>query len=303
MPKAIAAEVELDHGMPVDLIVVGDVDVDPTVDALAAGSPRGDASTPPSTAEADLVSVYIEVEPHSITAFVRDKGVGFSAAEIGVDRRGIALSIRDRIERVGGRAELGFGCRGRHRVGTRGAEMTARVRVFVVDDHALFRSGVKAEIGDAVEIVGDVGTVDEAIVAIRATKPDVVLLDVHLPNGGGRAILEGLGDGLPDTKCLALSVSDAAEDVIGVIRAGARGYVTKTITREELLDAIRRVHAGDAVFSPRLAGFVLDAFAGSAPRDLGSRHGPADAARARGASADRSRLHLQGSGAPASMSR
>ena len=113
--------------------------------------------------------------------------------------------------------------------------MTDRIRVFVVDDHALFRSGVKAEIGDAVEIVGDVGSVDDAIVAIRAAKPDVVLLDVHLPNGGGRAILEGLADDLPDTKCLALSVSDAADDVIGVIRAGARGYVTKTITREELL--------------------------------------------------------------------
>ena len=150
-------------------------------------------------------------------------------------------------------------------MGAGGADMSARIRVFVVDDHALFRSGVKAEIGDAVDIVGDVGTVDEAIVAIRATKPDVVLLDVHLPDGGGRAILEGLADDLPETRCLALSVSDAADDVIGVIRSGARGYVTKTITREELLDAIRRVHAGDAVFSPRLAGFVLDAFAGSAP--------------------------------------
>ena len=150
-------------------------------------------------------------------------------------------------------------------MGAGGTDMTGRIRVFVVDDHALFRSGVKAEIGDAVEIVGDVGTVDEAIIAIRATYPDVVLIDVHLPNGGGRAILEGLGDELPETRCLALSVSDAADDVIGVIRAGARGYVTKTITREELLDAIRRVHAGDAVFSPRLAGFVLDAFAGSAP--------------------------------------
>jgi DNA-binding NarL/FixJ family response regulator len=108
--------------------------------------------------------------------------------------------------------------------------MTERIRVFVVDDHALFRSGVRAEIGDAVDIVGDVGTVDEAIVAIRATAPDVVLLDVHLPNGGGKAILEGLADDRGDTKFLALSVSDAADDVIGVIRAGARGYVTKTIT-------------------------------------------------------------------------
>ncbi|HEY0518926.1 MAG TPA: response regulator transcription factor [Ilumatobacteraceae bacterium] len=139
----------------------------------------------------------------------------------------------------------------------------AKVRVFLVDDHALFRSGVKAEIGDAVDIVGDVGAVDDAVVGIRASAPDVVLLDVHLPNGGGQAILEALGDSVPATKCLALSVSDAAEDVIGVIRAGARGYVTKTITREELIDAIHRVHAGDAVFSPRLAGFVLDAFAGS----------------------------------------
>lgn len=141
--------------------------------------------------------------------------------------------------------------------------MSAKVRVFVVDDHALFRAGVKAEIGDAVDIVGDVGAVDDAIDAIRVARPDVVLLDVHLPNGGGRAILQGLAEDLPETRFLALSVSDAAEDVIGVIRAGARGYVTKTITRDELLDAIRRVHAGDAVFSPRLAGFVLDAFAGS----------------------------------------
>lgn len=129
----------------------------------------------------------------------------------------------------------------------------------------MFRSGVKAEIGDAVEIVGDVGTVDEATAAIRDLRPDVVLLDVHLPHGGGVAILDALGDSLPDTRFLALSVSDAAEDVIAIIRAGARGYVTKTITHDELLDAIRRVHAGDAVFSPRLAGFVLDAFASTKP--------------------------------------
>jgi DNA-binding NarL/FixJ family response regulator len=143
--------------------------------------------------------------------------------------------------------------------------MSARIRVLLVDDHALFRSGVRAELGDAVEIVGDVGTVDDAIDAIRATRPDVVLLDVHLPNGGGVAILGTLADSMPATRCLALSVSDAAEDVIAIIRAGARGYVTKTITHDELLDAIRRVHAGDAVFSPRLAGFVLDAFASTKP--------------------------------------
>lgn len=140
-----------------------------------------------------------------------------------------------------------------------------RARVVVVDDHALFRAGVRAELGDAVDLLADVGTVDEAIATIRATAPDVVLLDVHMPAGGGRAILEAIGDSLPDTRFLALSVSDAADDVIAVIRAGARGYVTKTITRDELLDAIARVRAGDAVFSPRLAGFVLDAFAGALP--------------------------------------
>jgi DNA-binding NarL/FixJ family response regulator len=140
-----------------------------------------------------------------------------------------------------------------------------RARVVVVDDHALFRAGVRAELGGAVDLVADVGTVDEAVATIRATSPDVVLLDVHMPAGGGRAILEAIGDSMPGTRFLALSVSDAADDVIAVIRAGARGYVTKTITRDELVDAIDRVRAGDAVFSPRLAGFVLDAFAGALP--------------------------------------
>jgi DNA-binding NarL/FixJ family response regulator len=141
----------------------------------------------------------------------------------------------------------------------------SRASVVVVDDHALFRAGVRAELGDAVDLLADVGTVDEAVAIIRATSPDVVLLDVHMPAGGGRAILEAIGDSMPDTRFLALSVSDAADDVIAVIRAGARGYVTKTITREELVDAIDRVRAGDAVFSPRLAGFVLDAFASALP--------------------------------------
>ena len=143
-------------------------------------------------------------------------------------------------------------------------------RVYVVDDHALFRAGVRAELGTSVELVGDAGTVDDAIVGIPIAAPDVVLLDVHLPGGGGRAIIEAVREVAPDVKFLALSVSDAAEDVIGVIRAGARGYVTKTVTREELISAIGRIHAGDAVFSPRLAGFVLDAFAGGA-------HGPTPA--------------------------
>jgi len=143
------------------------------------------------------------------------------------------------------------------------------VRVFLVDDHTLFRAGVRSEIGGAVEVVGEAGTVDEAVPAILAADPDVVVVDVHLPGGGGRAIIEAVRRERPDLTFLALSVSDAAEDVVAVIRAGARGYVTKTIGADELVDAIHRVHAGDAVFSPRLAGFVLDAFSGTlaAPSD------------------------------------
>ena len=132
--------------------------------------------------------------------------------------------------------------------------------VFLVDDHAMFRAGVRAELGDSVELVGEAGTVAEAITAIRDLRPDVVLLDVHMPDGGGLAVLAGIATEVPDTRFLALSVSDAAEDVIAVIRAGAKGYVTKTISADELTAAVRRVAEGDVVFSPRLAGFVLDAF-------------------------------------------
>jgi len=135
------------------------------------------------------------------------------------------------------------------------------VRVVLVDDHRMFRSGVRAELGDAVEVVGEAEDVEGAVAVITSTGPDVVLLDVHLPGGGGRAVLQALVPVLPDVKFLALSVSDAPEDVIGVIRSGARGYVTKSITGPELADAVVRVAGGDVVFSPRLAGFVLDAFA------------------------------------------
>jgi len=136
------------------------------------------------------------------------------------------------------------------------------ISVFLVDDHRLFRSGVESELGDEFEILGSAGDVDAAIEAIQEAKPDVVLLDVHMPGGGGRTVIQAVHERQPKTKFLALSVSDAAEDVIAVIRAGARGYVTKSISPTDLSDAIRRVHEGDAVFSPRLAGFVLDAFAG-----------------------------------------
>jgi DNA-binding NarL/FixJ family response regulator len=148
--------------------------------------------------------------------------------------------------------------------------MSQPIRVLIVDDHAMFRAGVRAELGSsagtAVDVVAEAADVDEALAAIHAHHPDVVLLDVHLPGGGGAEVMRRLSTPVSAAEAprfLALSVSDAAEDVIGTIRSGARGYVTKTITGPELVDAIRRVADNDAVFSPRLAGFVLDAFAGT----------------------------------------
>ena len=138
-------------------------------------------------------------------------------------------------------------------------------RVVIVDDHKLFRSGVRAELEPLLEILAEAGTVDEAEAAIAQHQPDVVLLDVHMPGGGGVEVIRRAAAAELRPTFLALSVSDAAEDVIAVIRAGARGYVTKNISPAELADAVRRVHDGDAVFSPRLAGFVLDAFAGAPP--------------------------------------
>ncbi|MGI8492429.1 MAG: response regulator [Acidimicrobiales bacterium] len=136
-----------------------------------------------------------------------------------------------------------------------------RPRVFVVDDHHLFRSGVRSELGEAVEVVGEADDVEPAVELILERSPDVVLLDVHLPSGGGQAVVDAVRAEQPGIRFLALSVSDAPEDVIAVIRSGARGYVTKTISGPELIDSVRRVAGGDVVFSPRLAGFVLDAFA------------------------------------------
>ncbi len=136
----------------------------------------------------------------------------------------------------------------------------AQPRVFLVDDHELIRSGIRSELAGQVDLVGEADEVEAAIEMIRERLPDVVLLDVHMPHGGGLAVLRALNGSVPSVRFLALSVSDAADDVIGIIRAGARGYVTKNISGPELLDSIYRVAAGDAVFSPRLAGFVLDAF-------------------------------------------
>ena len=141
--------------------------------------------------------------------------------------------------------------------------MSSPPSIVIVDDHALFRSGVRSEVEDLVDVVGEAGTVEEAVRTIGETRPDVVLLDVHMPGGGGVEVIRRVAASDPGQRFLALSVSDAAEDVIAVVRAGARGYVTKSISGEELAAAIGRVRDGDAVFSPRLAGFVLDAFAGS----------------------------------------
>lgn len=140
-------------------------------------------------------------------------------------------------------------------------------RVVIVDDHQIFRAGLKAGLGPTIRIAGEAGTVEAAIPLIREQDPDVVLLDVHLPDGGGQAVIGPVHAERPGVRFLALSVSDAPEDIVAVIRAGARGYVTKTISPDELVDAIHRVADGDAVFSPWLAGFVLDAFAGGPAAD------------------------------------
>jgi DNA-binding NarL/FixJ family response regulator len=145
--------------------------------------------------------------------------------------------------------------------------MSGTPSVVIVDDHRIFRSGVKAELEGLVEVLGEADSVEEAVRVIAELEPDVVLLDVHMPGGGGPEVIEQVTRTRPQQRFLALSVSDDSKDVISVVRAGARGYVTKTITGEDLADAVRRVRDGDAVFSPRLAGFVLDAFAGDLPAE------------------------------------
>ncbi len=163
-----------------------------------------------------------------------------------------------------GPGAAGSGASGQGAAG-QGAAAGRKPRVFFVDDHGMFRTGVRSELGDQVEVVGEAEDVEPAIALISECVPDVVLLDVHLPGGGGQAVVTAIKATHPQVRFLALSASDAPEDVIATIRAGARGYVTKTISGPGLVDAVRRVAAGDAVFSPMLAGFVLDAFAALAP--------------------------------------
>ena len=256
---AAAAEVEELHGVPVELVRTGDVPLDEHVEALVLAAREAMANAARHSG-ADQVSTFVDVGDDEIAVFVRDRGEGFDPGKVSKRKHGIAESIRGRMARAGGTAEVtstrGEGTEVELRLGR--ASMSRRV--VLVDDHHLFRSGVRAELGDAVEIVGEAASVAEAVPLIKELDPDVVLLDVHLPDGGGHAVIAQVAPERPGVRFLALSVSDAAEDVIDVIRAGARGYVTKTISGAELVDAINRTAEGDAVFSPRLAGFVLDAF-------------------------------------------
>ncbi len=296
-----AAEVERAHGVPVEVVTVGDRDLDPAAEALVAAA-REAMVNAAKFGGGHPVDVYAEAGAQRTQVFVRDRGPGFDPDDIPADRRGVRESILGRMERHGGQARIVSCARDRHRgrAGAGGRPMSDP-RVVIVDDHGLFRSGVRAELESLVRIAGEAATVDEAVEVIARERPDVVLLDVHMPDGGGVEVIRRVAPEQPEVSFLALSVSDAAEDVIAVIRAGARGYVTKTISGPELADAARRVHGGDAVFSPRLAGFVLDAFA--APGDAAApgrgRARPAHPARAGGAAPHRARLHVQGDRAAA----
>ena len=260
-----AADVEELHGVRVELASAGDCPVDEAARALVLAA-REAMTNAAKFAGVEEIDVYLEVAEDSVSVFVRDRGAGFKRKSVPAGRRGLTESIEGRMERAGGRATVtsapGKGTEVELRLPQ---ERVVKPRVVLVDDHALFLAGVRAELGDAVEIVGEAGSVAEAVPLIKERDPDVVLLDVHLPDGSGDAIINAVAPERPGVRFLALSVSDAAEDVIAVIRAGARGYVTKTISGDELAAAIERVASGDAVFSPRLAGFVLDAFRAGEP--------------------------------------
>ena len=259
--EAAAAEVEEAHGVPVEVVAVGDAPLDARAEALVAAAREALVNAAKFAGDGP-VALYAEVAHGRIEVFVRDRGPGFDPAAVPADRRGVRESIVGRMERHGGRAVVHTALGERHR-GRAGAR--AMTSVVIVDDHHLFRSGVRAELDGLVEVRGDAGTVEEAVTLVLEAEPDVVLLDVQMPGGGGVEVIRQVALKRPGQRFLALSVSDAPEDVIAVIRAGARGYVTKTISGPELADAVRRIADGDAVFSPRLAGFVLDRFASGLP--------------------------------------
>ena len=299
--KAAAAEVEDALGNAVEVVSVGDCAMTQRHEALVQAS--REAMLNAARHGGGAVSVYLEVTDAAAEVFVKDRGPGFDPDSVPADRLGVT-GIDHRPDEPPRRHRRDHQQPGRHRSAAsaarrrrlcrncRGRRQTtpterpnrdqprqsgnpvqgnpAPIRVVIVDDHAIFRSGLKADLDPSIVVVGEAGTVEEAIAVIAVQRPDVVLLDVHLPGGrggGGREVLAGSAPLLGTTRFLALSVSDAAEDVVSVIRAGARGYVTKTISGAEISGAVRRVAGGDAVFSPRLAGFVLDAF-GTAPADI-----------------------------------
>ena len=271
--RRIQSDVEAQHGVTVEVVTVGDCPIDEDLQALL-GAAREATVNAAKWAGVQVISIYAEVEPEAVSLYVRDRGTGFDPASVPADRKGLSDSIHARMDRRGGNVEVrtapGAGTEVRLSM-PRVTAAPARScvsdpashppRVFIVDDHGLFRSGVRAELGTHVEVIGEADDVEPAIAAIAASEPDVVLLDVHLPGGGGQAVVAALRTTHPQVRFLALSASDAPEDVIAVIRAGARGYVTKTISGADLVDAVYRVANGEAVFSSRLAGFVLDAFA------------------------------------------
>ena len=290
--EAAAADVEEHHGVPVEVVAVGDVPLDPGSEAVVAAA-REAMTNAAKFGGGSTVDVFAEVSPERIDVFVRDRGPGFDPAAVPSDRRGVSESIVGRMRRHGGRATISSAPGSGTEVELVLGAMT-EPRVLIVDDHQLFRAGVRAELEPLLEIAGEADGVAEAAASIASLEPDVVVLDVHMPDGGGVEVIRRAAEaGGPTPVFLALSVSDDPEDVIAVIRAGARGYVTKSISGPDLADAVRRVHGGDAVFSPRLAGFVLDAFAGPAPQ-ADSELDALTPREQRGAAAHRARLHVQG---------
>ena len=298
--EELAAAIETEHGVPVEVVRVRDCGVEGT-EPLARS--RGEAIlNAVRHSGAAFVSVYLEVEPDQATIFVRDRGRGFDPDAVPTDRGGISRLDRgphDASRWPGRRALDGErGDRGRARAAAhqgRGIVMTpARPRVFLVDDHQLFLAGVRAELGEAVDVVGAASEVDAAIEMIRDRVPDVVLVDVHMPAGGGARVIREIGKTHPDIQFLALSVSDAPEDVIATIRAGARGYVTKTIAPDDLRgrDRARAGRRRRVLAVPR--GFRARRVRRRCARRGRSRARPADAARTRGTPPDRAWLRVQG---------
>ncbi len=264
--EAAAADVEENHGVPVEVVVVGDRELDPAVEAVVAAA-REAMTNAAKFGGGSTVDVYAESTPASAPGVRARPRAGLRPGRRARPTAAACASRSSAAWSATAGAPASAARRRRHRGRARaGGGAMSDPRVVIVDDHSLFRSGVRAELEPLLEILAEAGTVEEAETVIAEHQPDVVLLDVHMPGGGGvEVIRRATESGLRPT-FLALSVSDAAEDVIAVIRAGARGYVTKNITPAELADAVRRVHEGDAVFSPRLAGFVLDAFTGPAPQ-------------------------------------